>query len=500
MSEEFINQLQDEDNVAYTENKAKAYKTTKSKVLDLFAVSGALRNSTDYEVENKLIRALDEDKLLTMKTLFYTRDIRGGLGERKVPRTMIRYLANNHSDLINQNATLISHYGRYDDLFELLETPCEPLAMSIISNQLKQDILDMENNKPISLLAKWLPSINGSSRETRAKARYIAKRLDLEPKAYRLTLSRLRPYLNITERLISDNNWDEIDYEKVPSNAMMKYRDAFKNHDEARFLGYLEDVKEGTKTIHSGTIYPHEIFNKLKLKLHGGYNSSWSFANEDPVLEEQWKNLPDYVPKNSNVLICADTSSSMTWGDNPRPIDVSLSLALYFAERNTGPYANKFLTFDDDPRFIELIGDTIYEKVRGIQDLYGSTNIEAMFDMILSAAVKGKLEKKDIPMSLVIISDMEFNMATRRTDREMTFLDAMENKYNEVGYDLPNIIFWNVESRNNLVHTLKDRSGVQLVSGGSPSVFKNVMSIIDKTPYDAMLEVLNDERYNLVRV
>jgi hypothetical protein len=493
-------QVQSGNNWKLTENGADAMVSTNSNVLNFFSQSGAIRTRDDSFVIKLFENAFNENPLLAIRSLFHARSIaRNGLtgnGERKVFRTILQWLGNKKPGIANKIIQYVPVYGRWDDLFVLIGTKSEKEMVSFVANQLDQDVMDNHNNNPISLLAKWMPSINTSSVETVNKAKFFCSKFDLSFSEYRKALSTLRNQIGIVEQKMSSNNWEEIEFEKVPSQAMSKLRKAFGRHDPSRFVSYLEAVKNGEKKINAGTLNPSDIFEKMGF---GGpnYISNW----EEP-LQILWDNLPDYVD-GSNILVMADTSGSM----NGKPMTISVSLAVYFAERNKGDFKNLFMTFSESPEFVNLKGKNLADKVRNIQGIVANTNLEAAFDKILSLAVKNRIPFEDMPKALVIISDMEFDSATGTNYRgigglKKNFTELMSNKYHQAGYEMPMIVYWNADSRNDegTFHAHSNQKGVMMVSGQSASTFKNVINVLNgkpqTTPYEAMLEVL--EQFNQV--
>lgn len=340
----FSEALRNESKFTRTENGALALNTTGDACLDLFSTIGSLRNADENRIYALFEEAYKENPLYATKIVFYGRDIRGGLGERDTFRTLINYIAKNHSEAIINNINLIGEYGRFDDLYNLCDTPVEDYMWGYIRKTFYEDIEKMNNNEPISLLAKWLKSVNTSSKESNRLGKLTAKKLGLSIKDYRKTLSQLRSYLRVTEKYLTSNNWEDIDYSKVPSNAMLNYRNAFSRHDLDRFTEYLESVKKGNTKINASTLYPYDLVEKV---LFNGEQSD--------VIEAQWDALPDYIEKGTNALVMADVSNSM-YG---RPLATSIGLALYFAERNKGAYHNLFMTFSNNPKIVSIKGDTI---------------------------------------------------------------------------------------------------------------------------------------------
>lgn len=502
MVNKFLSLLQKEYGMTHTENGANALRTTSSSLLDLFGTIGSLRCRDEMEIERLFSAAFHEDPLLATKMAFYARNIRGGLGERRTFRVILKYLAVVHPHIVIKNLDAIALFGRYDDFYTLVGTPVEKEMWLYLKNQFELDLLHLEQNQPISLLAKWLKSVNASSRTTNYLGKLTAKNFGLSAPDYRKALSKLRKALDVTEVKMSANAWTDIIYSAVPSRAMSIYRHAFKAHDESGFNTYIEALTNGEAKINATALYPYDIFERMGLTFSYQYgsnnNSHFAFNNYDPILEAQWKALPNYVDEGSNVLVMADTSGSMTCMNN-RPLCSALSLATYFAERNTGAFKDVFMTFSQTPSLVSLKGNTLYDKIKNIPSIVANTNLEAAFDMILKVAITNHIAQDELPKALVIISDMEFDYATN-TQPGFTFYDSMVKKFARHNYRMPNIIFWNVNSRHDIFQTNSKYKGVQLASGQSPSVFQSILSNIDKTPYEAMLNVLNDPLYDCITI
>ena len=476
----FMDDLEIETGVTLTENGSLALSTTGDKLLNLFAVLGALR-SRPTDVIDKFIDAYNEDADLATKMAFYGRDVRGGLGERAVGRIMLNVLALKNPAVVSANLKNIVEFGRWDDLFVLFGTLCEDDMLSLVRTQLADDVDAMLNNENISLLAKWMPSINASSKNTVALANRLAKALDLTSKQYRKTLSALRKYIDVTEVKMSANKWTDIDYKAVPSNAMANYGSAFARHDYEGFSRYMDAVKSGDVKINAATLYPYNVIEALE-------------RSSRDVAEAQWRALPNYVEGDNNFLVMADVSGSMMG----RPMHTSVGLAIYFAERNHGVFANKFMTFTDIPRIVDVTGNTLLEKYRSVTEHVGfDTNLEAAFDAILSTAVRTKCQQADLPKALVIISDMEINAWHGGS---LTFTEEMRKRFAEAGYEMPKLVYWNVDSRKDTFLASKNDPNAILVSGQSASTFKNLIKGIDLSAYEIMVETLNDPRYDCVVV
>ena len=486
MPEKLLAKIKNQQNKKLTENLASAYSSTNSALLDLFAQAGALRTRVD-SIPNKFVNALNEDELLATKLAFYTRDVRGGLGERDAAREMLRTLAVYRPEIMKKNIDYIAEYGRYDDLLYLLDTPCEKEVIGIISRQLSEDLENMKHGKAISLLSKWLPSINTSSASARKKAQKLVKALNMTNKSYRQTLASLRAYSNVVEVRLSNKDYDYLRYDAIPSYAMKKYNRTFVRRDKQRFNAYLESLKKGETKINASVLYPYDIVYQY---LYGQGNYV------DEIAEQQWLALPEYVDGENKMLIMADVSGSM----HGRPMATSVGLAIYFAERNKGVFHNKFMTFSSEPELVEVKGETLAEKITSVKraNWNNNTNLEAAFDLVLNAAVSSNLPQEDLPKSIVIISDMEIDQCSRQ--RTWGFYDEMKQRFEDNGYVIPNIVFWNVEARNDTFHIDENKQGVILVSGQSASVFKTVTKVFDMTPYEYMVMVLSDSRYDKITV
>lgn len=490
MKNKFLSFLQKENNHTYTENGAPALKTTDSRLIDLFGSIGSLRTRDATEVERLFSMAFSEDQLLATKMAFFARNIRGGLGERRTFKVILNYLARFSPETVIKNFDAIALLGRYDDFYALVGTPIEKEMWHYLKNQLDLDLMNYEENEPISLLAKWLKSVNASSSETKHLGKLTATAFGYSEKNYRKILAKLRNYIDLTESKMSRNAWSDIIYSSVPSRAMSIYRSAFKAHDEEGFNTYIASLEKGETKVNATTLYPYDIIEKLGLTWQSKY---FNFLNVDPILEAQWKALPDYVEDEQNILVMADTSGSMCG----RPLCSSIGLALYFAERNKGAFKDVFMTFSSEPSLIALKGKTLYDKVKCIPAIVENTNLEAAFNLILKVAMRNKLKAGELPISLVVITDMEFDVGTTSMS-SWTFYDGLAHDFTSHGYQMPNVIFWNVNSRHDVFQTTSHYKGVQMASGQSPSVFKSILSNIGKTPYEAMLNVLNDPLYDCI--
>lgn len=477
----------------YTENMGKQFATTKSSLLDLFATIGAMRQKTNGEIINAFTSAFNENPLMATRMAFYARNIRdGGLGERRTFRIILKWLGDNHPSIIRHNANYIAEFGRYDDLYELVGTKSEETLWNIVQTQFYKDLEDMQAGKKISLLAKWLKSVNASSKETNRLGKLTAQNLCLHERTYRKILSKMRAYIDVVERKMSSSKWSEIDYGGVPSRAMTNYHCAFYKNDPTGFEKYIQMVKDGKVKINASTLYPYDIVRDYDFSPDSYHGSWFSNIEPDPVLEEQWKALPNYIAGQNNILVMADTSGSMSG----LPMSIAIGLAVYFAERNSGAYKDLFLTFSRDPQYVKISGDTLKEKLSGIKSIVANTDIEKAFKLILKTAVDNNVPQEEIPASVIVISDMEFDESTDGNRSFKTVRKMFEN----AGYKLPTVVYWNVSQRATGYQVRSDTDNVILVSGASAGTFKNLLSTVGTTPYEFMEATLSKEPYTLIDV
>ncbi|MCL2153921.1 MAG: DUF2828 domain-containing protein [Oscillospiraceae bacterium] len=481
--------LKKEANMTLTENRATTYATSSSDCLDLFATIGALRRETETEINARFDRAWAENADIAMKTLFFARDIRGGLGERHVFRTILRNMAYNRADTIAKNLWAVPEFGRFDDLLALLDTPAKYIALEYISSQFNEDMAALKNDGDVSLLGKWLPSVNAHNANTIRYGKMISKALGLAEAEYRKSLTALRAKIAIIENNIREQDYT-FDYAKQPSKAMFKYRKAFMRNDGERYKEYLSSVERGEAKMNVGALLPYEI---IRSAFNGGYSVGNITADERRSMDVTWKAQNDFT-RGENSLVVVDGSGSMYGGADPKPAAVALSLGIYFAERNSGAFQNHFITFSENPRLVEIKGKDIYDKVKYAASFneVANTNIQKVFELILRTAVKNKLPQNELPSTLFIISDMEFDACVGGAD--ITNFEYAKKEFARNGYTLPTVVFWNVASRNQQQPVTMNERGVVLVSGASPRVF-SMISSGNLSPYAFMLDTLDAERY-----
>ena len=507
----FMDGLQNAANYTYTENGAITHKTTKSDLLDMFALGGSYRKRSDDDVKLLVRKAFKENPVYALKCLFYLRDVRGGQGERRFFRVAIKDLVSVDADAVRRNLQFIPEFGRWDDLYVFVGTALEADAMKIMKDQLE---LDVQCKTP-SLLAKWMKSENTSSRDSQHLGDVTRRYLGMSHKQYRKTLSILRARINVLERLMSEGRWDEIEFDKIPSKAGMKYKNAFARHDLERAKNenvqtYADFAKDATKKVNASVLNPVDIADQI-FKYNGwGYRSNPS-ETDRLMWQKYWDNQKDYYNgRQENGIAIVDVSGSMSG----QPMNAAVSMGAYIAERGKGPFKDHFITFSSNPALVRFEGVDIYDKFQRARqaDWGGSTNIEATFDMMLNVARQNHVPASDMPQTLYIFSDMEFNACmscgARSTDRwgygsringgeagVNTLLEGIAQKWARYGYELPRVIFWNLDARQDNIPALGGR--FSYISGFSMAMIEEVLSGEDG--YSLMMKKLNTDRYSCIK-
>ena len=478
----FLTALETELNVTETLNGAKAYKSTLNECVDLFGKISACRK--DIPQARKLFAlAFKEDPETATRILFNARDIRGGQGEREVFRNLFKDLVSENSEIGEQLVELIPVYGRWDDLLVLENTSAWERVQYIILEQLRKDEVALTAGENVSLLGKWMPSINASSADSKRLGRRFAQLLGKNEREYRKFLTSLRSRIKIVEQKMCSKEWSEIDYEHLPSRAGFMYRKAFAKRDATRYAEYLSAVEKGDKKINAGTIYPYEIVE----------NYLYKGASNDKTIDLMWEALPNYMEgQELNGLVVADVSGSMMG----TPMAVSISLAMYIAERNTGIWKDKFITFSYRPEIQTIAGKTVGDRIRNLPraDWAGNTDLRAVFESVLNAGIKNDVPDAEMPKKLIIVSDMQFDQACASNKR--TNFEQIQKMYRKAGYEMPQLVFWNVNAiGGNVPMTIHD-TGTCLVSGCSPSILKSVLGGKVITPVEVMRDVVYSDRYS----
>lgn len=444
----------------FTNNNAITNSTSLNAVLDLFFIAGASRTMDEQSICNMLTKAYEENPRLTLKVIFWAGDIRNGQGERRFFRIALKWLETYHLSVLENLLYLVPEFNRWDSLFEI---------KSDIVLQLVHQALKDKN----SLCAKWMPR----RKQYNNFAATYRQNFELTPKQYRQLIVE---NTKVVETQMCNQEWSDIEYSKIPSVAFSKYRKAWKRNDSERFNQFITDVTSGKEKINASVIFPHDIYKSYK---SGGDEAS---------IDAQWKCLPNYLENSKErILPVCDVSGSMSG----LPMEISVSLGIYFSERNESVFKNAFITFSEKPKLQYLAG-TLTQRIRQLEtsDWGYHTNLVAVFNLILSAAITNKLSNDDLPTMLVIISDMEFDVAC--TDR--TNFEKIKGIFEDAGYKIPSLVFWNVNGREGNVPVNTNDKNVALVSGSSPVTIKSILGAKEITPMEVMMSTLNHERYNCI--
>lgn len=478
----FRKALETTANLTYTENGALTHKTSNSALLDLFALGGAYRSRSDVDCIKLFIDAYYENPEYALKCLFYLRDRLEGQGERRFFRVCMHWLAQAvEVKKVERLIPFIPLYGRWDDLYCFVGTDLEKAVFNVMREQLEED---MTSPFP-SLLAKWLKSPNASSAETRKLATITRTHFNMSERDYRRVLSSLRERIKVVEKLMSANRWDEIEFDKMPSRAGILYRNAFARRDmvKERYKAFAAD---STTKVNASVLYPFDVVHDI---FKFGYYSRIT-ETDIQMLQKYWDNLPDvYQGREENAIAVVDVSGSMTG----TPMEVAISMGLYVAEKSQGAFSNMFITFSDIPSIEQITGNNIVEKTRNLSRAsWGySTNIEAVFNLLLATAQRDNVPQEDIPKRVYIFSDMEFNSCIKSRSNVETLFEIMDKRWSEAGYEMPQCIFWNLAARHDNIPALGRK--FSYVSGFSPVMIDTIFS--GKTGYELMMEKLDSSRY-----
>lgn len=497
----FMDAMKAENNLrkTLTENGAVAYATTCKEMLGFNFKLAGYRQASEEEIRRDFGRVYYEDPLLAVKFIFWVRDIRGGAGERRTFRVCLKWLAEHKPEVAKALIPLVAEYGRFDDILPLLDTDLRKDVSAYYKKQLKEDNKRRKLNQPISLAAKWIPSLHTSSDESRRYAKMLCEDFGWDEQKYRKRLAKLRKYLDIVERKMSAKEWGEIDYNTVPSKANLIYNSAFLRNDTERRRKYLEDLANGVKDvkINAGVLQPHEIVSKYTES--GWWNNS--VKDYDETLEQLWKNLPDMTI--DKMLICHDSSGSMTSrisGDTTC-LDVATALAIYMSEKNSGEWKDKFITFSNNPQIIDLSNaKTLHDKLEIVLSRceVANTDVYKTMKLVLDTAIHNNMSQNDMPQAICYCSDMQWD--GRCFNFNKTLFEMISKEFVEAGYKLPKIIFWNICDRNrDTIPMQQNEYGLILCSGFSVQIMQMFMSgEID--PYKVLLETINSQRYQPIEI
>jgi hypothetical protein len=466
-----------------TENGMATNSSSLDSVVDLFYNIGAMRGQDKERLISNFSLAFNQDPNRAMKILFWARDVRGGAGERQIFRGIMTYLADAHTDALRKNLHLVPEFGRWDDLLVLEGTKLQQDAFDLIQKALLED--------GSGLCAKWMPRKG----VTAAKLR---NHMGLSPKLYRKLLVGLT---DVVEQLMCAKRWQDIDFSKLPSVASARYQKAFWKNAKESYETYIGKLQSGEAKINAGAVYPYDVTKSLK-------------SGNKEVAIEQWKALPNYMEgADEMILPMVDVSGSMgsAAGNNPNItcMDVAISLGLYISERNEGPFKDAFLTFSAKPELQVLNGSLSDRFIQLRRSKWGmNTNIEAAFKQVLDQAVKHGVAADQMPDKILILSDMQFDQATRSgggwyrnedvSDWNPTAQQMIEKMYADAGYKAPKIVYWNIQSRNGDVPVAFDKMGTALISGFSPAIMTSVLGADEFTPVAIMDKTIMSERYSQV--
>ena len=465
----FLESLQTKDTV--TENGMVTNSTSLNECVNLFFTIGAMRGQDKSRLLSMFSKAFNESPLTAMKILFWSRDVRGGAGERQIFKDVIEFIAQTYPDKLRMNIHLISEYGRWDDLFILIGTELEKEVLDLIVNGLE---------KGDGLCSKWIPRKGVVFNK-------IRQRMKTTPKDLRQLLVRLS---NTVEQKMCAREWQNIEYSKVPSLAMSRYTNVFKRKDSEGFSSYLQSLIKGETKVNASALYPYDVIKTLQ---HGNQG----------LANEQWKALPNYMEGcRERILPVVDVSGSMSssigGNGNLTCMDVSISLGIYISERNEGVFKDHFITFSKKPQLHKLVGN-LKERFLQLQNAsWGmNTDLEAVFTLILNKAKESNVSESEMPTKVLILSDMEFDEAQGGS---FTAQEMIREKYESSGYKMPDIIYWNIQSRNSNFPVRFDEKGTALISGLSPSIVKSVLSGEEVSPIKIMEQTLNKDRYKDIKV
>jgi hypothetical protein len=458
-----------------TTNDMAAHASSGAVLTDLFFSIGASRNNIPGAIA-QFAKAFNADRLLATKILFWARDVRGGAGEREVFRKLLNQLETFAPEVALRNLHLVPVYGRWDDLLCLQTTAAKEVAYSLIADTLRG------GKEGVGLCAKWMPRQG-------AQAVALRKFMNLSPKQWRKMVVGLS---NTVEQKMCARQWDQINYNHLPSLAAKQYQKTFSKHDPVGYAAYRAALvkNDGSAKINASAIYPHDVIKGIQ--------------NGDAVVAQaQWDALPNYLDPTKFILPMVDVSGSMSCAagnSTTRCIDVSLALGLYLATKQTGPFKNLFLNFSANAKLIELKSKTISgmmdEMNRSQWDM--NTNVESAFNEILRVATSAGVSQEQMPQYILILSDMQFD-ACSGSNYNATMMEMARQKFERAGYKLPNIIFWNLNAHSN-VPAKADELGTALISGFSPAIMKAVLAAKTVTPWDIMLTAIDSERYDAVSV
>lgn len=455
-----------------TANGAVTNTSSLNKNVDLFFLAGASRGK---DITPVFAAALVEDQEVAVRILEWARDARGGAGERDVFRKLFSYLIGVEPAIASRVLMKVPELGRWDDLLMTFGTPLERESLRMIAFAL--------NDQKDGLCAKWMPRQGPLANKIRSYMR-------MTPKDYRKMLVEMS---TTVEQKMCARDWTDITYQHVPSVAAGRYQKAFLKHDPAGYAVYKEKLTTGEAKVNAGAVYPYDVIRSLK--------------NGDKVVSNaQWAALPNYLEGSTeSILPVVDVSGSMSGvavSGSVTAMDVSISLGLYTAERANGIFKDTFVTFSSSPKLVKLKGSLSERYAQLSSAEWGmSTNLSAVFDLLLGSAVKHSVPVSEMPTKILILSDMEFDSCITdgtgsRTGVSVSAMEFIEQKYSSAGYTVPQIVFWNLSGRSGNSPVTYNKAGAALVSGFSPSIVKSVLGGDEMTPISVMLKTVMSQRYD----
>lgn len=489
----------------FTDNGALSYPAN-DPLLDLFY--RALRNTPEDKMRAMVREAWqgfseEETKvqrlrrLHTLKLLFHLRWCRGGKGERNMFRIamneLVQFGAGEH---VLANLENVPFFGYWKDLLFLLGTELEPDAVKMYATQLStdRDNLNSGNKQLITLAGKWAPSEGKEFDRKHAAVRKFCSELGVNKAQYRKQYAApLRKHIRIVETQLCSQEWDAVNYAHVPALARLKYAKTFRKHDEARYDLYMRDVAAGRAKMNIKLVFPYQLVEKY---LSSGYtpdNSDKYPSDED--LDTMWNELvkqirADLVASNANLqaLGVADLSGSM----HGVPMQNSVALSLLWSELCEGRFHGHFYTFSRSAKLLKIQGKTLRDKVTWIMQHaeIENTNFQAVFDDMLNHAGMWSLPPEMYPKTVYVFTDGQFDAMV--TDGDKTHLDALADKHRLAGYEMPEIVFWNLRGDTVDFPSPGDRKGVAMLSGFSPSLMSLIMKGQELTPTGIMLQAIED--------
>lgn len=503
-----LNLMKYENNKTRGENGEIGYKSTLHDLLDYFSRVGNMRYDSQLNIEHLFNKAYSQDNELAMRALFYTRDIKQGLGEKRVSEILFKNLIKTNENLFIAIVPLIPVYGSFNDLRKLAgDKNVKGKSLEAILSEMKKYLeLDWENlqkGESISLAAKWMPTVGNKSEKHKIALKRFLQYAQMSEKEYRKSISALRKELNLVETLLTEGKTSEINYSHVPSQAFKKYTKAFFRNDENRFKEFLEAANKGEVKVNAGTIQAQQLVVPYIKSICNYWGDTR--LTLDKAIEAQWKNLPKLNSK-IKALPMVDVSGSMSG----TPMEVAISLGLYLAENNDGTFKDHILSFTDEPHLIHVPAkQSLMTRITSLfkEGVGYSTDLEKAFNLVLDTAVKLNLPQNELPEMIIVFTDGQMNSMCRDlkvNGNNASFFNKMKKRFEDKGYVMPHLVWWNIaKNSDNVLPVVKDDENTSLISGYSQTLFKyifelDIENIASFTPENLMLNVLKSERYDEV--